>query len=214
MAERADATDGLIFYGDFRSGNCGKIVFALNYLDISFRWIEVDSLGGETRTLDFLRVNPKGQIPVVVLPDGRILAQSNAIVRYFAEGTSLMPTDPWLRAKVDEWMFWEANNHEMFVAGCISHMTYQGRSKDSRDEWRVVRANEALDVMNLHLSEQDWLVGTSITAADIALIAYTRAAERGGLEFEDRVPLRSWIDRCELALGIDAVAGMAGIVGP
>jgi glutathione S-transferase len=93
-------------------------------------------------------------------------------------------------------------------------MTYQGRSKDSRDAWRVARADEALDIMNLHLSKQEWLVGASITAADIALIAYTRAAERGGLELESRAPLRSWIDRCELALGIGASAGMAGIAAP
>ena len=101
-------------------------------------------------------------------------------------------------------MFWEANNHEMFVTGCISHMTYQGKSKDSRDEVKVQRANQALDVMEQHLSRKSWLVGDALTAADIVLLAYSRRAEEGGLELSRRPALRAWIDRAEMTLGINA----------
>ena len=193
-------------YGDVRSGNCDKVIFTLNHLSIEYNWIGVDSVAGETRTPDFLRMNPQGQIPVVVLSEGRVLAQSNAIVRFFAENSPMLPSDPWLRAKVDEWMFWEANNHEMFVTGCISHMTYQGKSKDTRDEVKVRRANQALDVMEQHLSQRPWFVGDTITAADIVLLAYSRRAEEGGLELDSRPALRAWIERSEIMLGINALA--------
>jgi glutathione S-transferase len=201
------STASVTLYGDVRSGNCDKVVFTLNHLSIPYNWIGVDSVAGATRTPDFLRMNPQGQIPIVVLPEGGVLAQSNAIVRFFAENSSIMPSDPWLRAKVDEWMFWEANNHEMFVTGCISHMTYQGKSKDTRDEVKVQRANQALDVMEQHLSRTSWFVGDAITAADIVLLAYSRRAEEGGLELGSRPALRAWIDRAETTLGIDVRTG-------
>ena len=204
MAPSGDSRASVTLYGDARSGNCDKVVFTLNHLSIPYNWIGVDSVAGETRTPDFLKMNPQGQIPIVVLPEGRVLAQSNAIVRFFAENSSIMPPDPWLRAKVDEWMFWEAHNHEMFVTGCISHMTYQGKSKDTRDEVKVQRANQALDVMEQHLSRMSWFVGDALTAADIVLLAYSRRAEEGGLELGSRPALRAWIGRGETTLGINA----------
>lgn len=204
MAMPDGSRASVTLYGDVRSGNCDKVVFTLNHLSIPYNWTGVDSVAGETRTPDFLKMNPQGQIPIVVLPEGRVLAQSNAIVRFFAENSSIMPSDPWFRAKVDEWMFWEANNHEMFVTGCISHMTYQGKSKDTRDEVKVQRANHALDVMEQHLSRRSWFVGDTITAADIVLLAYSRRAEEGGLELDSRPALRAWIERSETTLGINA----------
>lgn len=210
MMYQSAAATPITLYGDFRSGNTGKVVFTLDYLAIPYRWVELDSVGGATRTADFLAINPQGQIPAVVLPDGRVLAQSNAIVRYFAEGTPLLPADPWARFKIDEWMFWEANNHEMFVSACIGDMTYRGKPREGRDAAIVARAERALDHMDAHLSDAEWLFGPSITAADIALIAYTRAAEKGGLELARRPGLRAWIDRCEAELDIAPDANMAG----
>ena len=210
MSDRSGTSGTITLYGDARSGNTGKVVFTLRYLDIRYDWIEVDSVGGKTRTPAFLAINPQGQIPAVILPDGRILAQSNAIVRYFAQGTSLLPNDPWPRFKIDEWMFWEANNHELAVSACIGDMTYRGKSREDRDEATVARAERALDYMDGQLAGREWLIGPSLSAADIALIAYTRAAERGGLELARRPALRSWIDRCEAELGLDSGSGMAG----
>ena len=145
-------------------------------------------------------MNPQGQVPVALFPDGRALAQSNAIVRYLSDGSPLLPADRWKRAKIDEWMFWEANNHEIFVAGCISHMTYMAKSKETRDPMRVQRGDRALDVMENHLQVTNWMVADELTAADIALVAYTRQAHLGGFDMSARPRLGGWIARCEAAL--------------
>ena len=188
-------------YGDICSGNCDKVRFTAGTLGRTYEWIEIDSVRGGTRTPGFLAINPQGQVPVLVLDDGRSLAQSNAIVRFLAEGTPLLPTDGRARAKVDEWMFWESNNHEFHIAGCIAHMTYMEKSKESRDPMRVERGYRALDIMEGHLRDNNWFVGPNITIADIVLFAYTRNADKGGFELSQRSNIRAWIARCGAALG-------------
>lgn len=194
----------LILYGDSRSGNCDKVRFTLDYLRIPYEWIEVDSYVGETREPWFLEINPQGQIPLAIIPDFGTLAQSSAIMRVIAAGTALMPQEPLLAARLDEWMFWEANNHEPFVSACIGHMTYRGETRETRDEVCVRRGERALDIMEDWLGRRDWFVGEALTLADIALIAYTRNAERGGFDLADRPSLRAWIARMRDTLGIDA----------
>jgi glutathione S-transferase len=200
---QTSAADGPLYmkiFGDHRSGNCDKVRFTVGYLQLTHEWIEIDSVKGGTRTPEFLAMNPQGQVPVALFPDGRALAQSNAIVRYLSDGSPLLPADRWKRAKIDEWMFWEANNHEIFVAGCISHMTYMAKSKETRDPMRVQRGDRALDVMENHLQVTNWMVADELTAADIALVAYTRQAHLGGFDMSARPRLRGWIARCEAAL--------------
>ena len=187
-------------YGDVRSGNCDKVRFTADYLQLPYEWIEIDSVNGQTRTPGFLARNPQGQVPTVEFADGRFLSQSNAIVRRLADGSHLMPSDAWPKAKIDEWMFWEANNHEYFVAGCIGHMTYMGQPKETRDPMRVARGERALDIMEAQLTNSDWLVGSSMTAADIALLAYTRQAHLGGFDMTNRPRIRDWVTRCEKLL--------------
>ena len=195
----------MIIYGDVRSGNCDKVRFTVDYLRVPYKWTEVDSIAGGSRTPDFLAMNPQGQVPVVQLGDGQFLAQSNAIIRFVADGSSLSPVDEWSKAKIDEWMFWESNNHEFFVSGCVTHMTYMAKSKDTRDPMRVERGDRALDIMERHLQSTHWLVGKSITIADIALVAYTRQAHLGGFDMRRRPKLRQWVGRCEAELGLSAV---------
>jgi glutathione S-transferase len=192
-------------YGDVRSGNCDKVRFTLDYLRLPYTWVEIDSVAGGTRTPQFLAINPQGQVPVLRLADGRVLAQSNAIIRTLADGSSLVPDDKWSRAKVDEWMFWESNNHEFHVAGCIAHMTYMRKSKETRDPMRVQRGDQALDLMERYLGHSRWLVGEGISLADVALLAYTRQAPRGGFDLLGRPHLRQWINRCEAELGVAGV---------
>jgi glutathione S-transferase len=192
-------------YGDVRSGNCDKVRFTVDYLRLPYEWVEVDSVAGGTRTPEFLAMNPQGQVPVVQLAGGQFLAQSNAIVRHIANGSRLSPGDTWSRAKIDEWMFWESNNHEFFVAGCIAHMTYMAKSKDTRDAMRVERGDRALDIMERHLRASQWLVGENITLADVTLLAYTRRAHLGGFDMLRRPKLREWVRRCEAELGLASV---------
>jgi glutathione S-transferase len=192
-------------YGDARSGNCDKVRVVADHLRLPYDWVEVDILNGGTRTAEFLAMNPQGQVPVLALADGRSLAQSGAIMRYLAAGTALLPNDPWTRAGIDAWMFWEANNHEFFVAGCIAHMTFLGKTRDTRDPMRVARGDRALDILEDQLGRTDWLAGNAMTVADIAVLVHTRQAPLGGFDLAPRPNVRAWIARCERQLGIEAL---------
>ena len=97
----------ITIYGDSISGNCLKVKWTADHLSIPYDWVEVDVVKGQTRTDEFRRLNSAAQVPTILFDDGRALAQSNAIVVHLAEGSSLIPTDPYWRAKMYEWLFWE-----------------------------------------------------------------------------------------------------------
>ena len=115
-----------------------------------------------------------------------------------------MPDDAFLQAKIDEWLFWEQNSHEFFVAGARFQFVYQGRSVDQVDRLRIDRGNEALDMMEKVLGSANYFVGDAFTIADIALLPYTRMAEDGGFDLGIRPHLSAWIKRCEGELGLGA----------
>lgn len=191
-------------FGDLNSGNCLKVKYTADYLGLSYTWVPVDTMKGETKTPEFLAAFPMGRIPAVGFPDGSRLAESNAIIRYVARDSSLLPSDPFAQAKVDEWLFWEQYSHEPYVAVCRFHMVYLGRAKEAREPWRVERGEAALDLMDRALSGRDWLAGETMTIADICLLPYTRLAPEGGFDLAARVSLRNWIARCEQELKLDA----------
>jgi len=190
-------------HGDLRSGNCLKVKYAADRLELPYTWFDVDIKRGESRTVEFLTLNPQGQVPVVDFGGGKVLAQSNAILRYLARGSELLPNDPWLQAKIDEWLFWEQYSHEPYIAVCRFQMMYQGKPKEAREAARVERGETALDFMESQLRECPFLVGDHLTIADIALLAYTRLAHEGGFELSGRPNLRAWIARCEQTLKLD-----------
>ena len=190
-------------YGDLGSGNCLKVKYTADQLGLPYTWVPVDITKGESRTEEFLRLNPAGQVPAVVLDDGRPLAQSNAIIRFLAHGTALLPSDAYLQAKVDEWLFWEQYSHEPYVAVCRFHMVYLGRPKEAREPWRVERGEAALDLMDRALTARNWLAGETMTVADIALLPYTRLAHEGGFDLATRGNVLGWVARCEQELGLE-----------
>ena len=189
-------------YGDPISGNCLKVQYTADYLGLDYEWVDTDIMKGESRTPDFLARNPAGQVPMLVLDDGRVIAQSNAIIGFLAEGSDLLPADAYERARVYEWMFWEQYSHEPYVAVCRFVMVYQGKSAAEREDWRVARGESALDLMEQSLADRIWFAGNSLSIADIALIAYTRLAHEGGFDLTSRPRVRAWIERTESALGI------------
>ena len=189
-------------YGDINSGNCLKVKYTADYLGLDYEWITVDIMQGESRTSNFQKINPQGQVPVIQLEDGRCLAQSNAIIRYLAQGTALLPEDAYLQAKVDEWLFWEQYSHEPYIAVCRFHMLYQGKPREEREQWRVERGELALDYMENHLAGRQWLAGDTFTIADIALLAYTRVAHEGGFDLKNRPQVGQWIQDCERLLSL------------
>lgn len=193
-------------YGNAGSGNCLKVKWTADHLGLPYTWREVDSPGGQTRTADYLAMFPMGQVPGVAFEDGRTLAQSNAIIRYLARGSALLPDDAFAVAKVDEWLFWEQYSHEPYVAVCRARMVHGGIAKDAREPWRVERGEAALDLMERHLTGRDWLVGETLTIADICLLAYTRVAHEGGFDLGSRPALRDWIARGETELNLTHAA--------
>ncbi|MCC6917576.1 MAG: glutathione S-transferase family protein [Alphaproteobacteria bacterium] len=197
-------TTPFTLHGDRRSGNCLKIKFVADHLGLPYAWRDVDVLSGETRAPSFLTMNPFGQVPVVTWPDGRTLAQSNAIIRYLARGSALLPDDPFTQAQIDSWLFWEQYSHEPYVAVVRFQLAYLGRPLAEVEPKLIERGNSALGVMEAALSRADWLAGAGAgpTIADVALIAYTRLAHEGGFELSARPNLTQWIQRTERALDI------------
>jgi glutathione S-transferase len=189
-------------YGDRISGNCLKVQYAADYLGLDYEWIDIDIMKGESRTPEYLAMNPAGQVPMLVLDDGRVLAQSNAIIGYLAEGSVLLPADAYDRAKAYEWLFWEQYSHEPYVAVCRFVMVYEKKPSSERESWRVERGEAALDLMEQSLAERAWFAGDALSIADIALVAYTRLAHEGGFDLSTRPRLQDWIGRMEQALGI------------
>ena len=189
-------------FGDSISGNCLKVKWTADHLGIAYDWIETDIMKGESRTAAFLALNPAGQVPMIVLEDGTALAQSNAIILYLAEGSDLVPTDAFARAQMLAWMFWEQYSHEPYVAVARFQMRYLGKSVDEIEPRVIERGWAALNRLDEALSQGDYLVGSSLTLADIALVAYSRVAHEGGFDLARLPNLRNWIARVERELEI------------
>lgn len=192
----------LTVYGDIRSGNCLKVRWLLDRMELDYQWIETDVLSGATRSPEFLKMNPAGQLPTAVLADGRALAQSNAILVHMGEGSAWIPGDPFDRARMFEWLFWEQYSHEPYIAVARFQRTLGGRSAAEIEPRLMERGYAALDRMEAALAEGDWLAGDGPTLADLALVAYTRAAPEGGFDLEPYPCVRAWIGRVEAVFGI------------
>lgn len=191
-------------YGDLISGNCLKVKWTADRLGLAYDWIATDIMQGESRTPEFLALNPAGQVPLVILNDGRPLAQSNAIILHLAEGSDLIPTDAYDRAKMLEWLFWEQYSHEPYVAVARFQVLYLGKVAADLDPKIVQRSHVALQRLEDGLAATPFLAGQSLTLADISLVAYTRMASDGGLDTAPYLRLTAWIARVEQALGLPA----------
>jgi glutathione S-transferase len=186
----------LHLYDYHESGNGYKVRLLLAQLGLEYERTELDILRGETRTTEFLELNANGRIPLLVLADGRCLAESNAILFYLAQQTAFWPEDRFEQARVLQWMAYEQYSHEPFIA-TLRFWTFAGQLTEHRAEIeeRRARGEAALDVMEQHLRGHEFFVGGRYTIADIALYAYTHVAEEGGFDLAKRVVLREWLDR-------------------
>ena len=191
-------------YGDSISGNCLKVKWVADRLGLSYDWIETDVLKGESRTPAYLAMNPAGQVPAVILDDGRCLAQSNAIIIHLAEGSDLIPADAYDRARMLEWMFWEQNSHEPYIAVARFRVAYLGDSVESLESRLVERGWAALQRLEDGLAGSSFLVGEAVSLADVALVAYTRVGWQGGFVLDRYPKVAAWVARVEVALEIPA----------
>lgn len=189
-------------YGDEISGNCLKVKYVADYLGKSYEWVGVDVVAGGARLPHMLAKNPAGQVPFVEFADGRMLAQSNAIMLFLAEGSSLIPHDAFERAKMYEWMFWEQYSHETAIGVARFRVVFEGQSVEGLDPALVAKGNAALDLMERHLVNQNWFVGNALSLADIALVAYTQFAHEPGFSLEERPSVAQWMVRVRRELGV------------
>ncbi|GAB2191678.1 glutathione S-transferase family protein [Sessilibacter sp. MAH1] len=194
-------------YGDLNSGNCYKLKLLCALLNINHQWIDVDILKKETQTDDFIRKNPNGKIPILELDNGSILAESNAILNYLANGTSYLPSDNYLRALVLQWQFFEQYSHEPYIAVARFIQFYLNLPEDRLAEYKSKLAGgyKALDVMEKHLSDKSFFVGDGPTIADISLYAYTHVAHEGGFDLANYPAVQGWINRIK---ALDGYLGM------
>ena len=186
-------------YDYLPSGNGYKVRLLLTQLGIPFERIELDILKGTTRTPEFLQKNLNGRIPVVELEDGGFLAESNAILFYFAEGTSFLPADRWQRAQALQWMFFEQYSHEPNIATSrfwLQHFELTPERKAALAQKRPL-GYAALDVMEKHLTGRSFFVGEQYSIADIALYAYTHVAGEGGFDLAKYPNIRAWLERVQ-----------------
>jgi glutathione S-transferase len=189
----------LTIHGMAASGNCYKLQLLLAQLGRDYRWVEVDSTRGQTRTPQFLALNPNGKVPLLVLDDGRTLAESNAILCYLADGTPLLPADAWQRAQALQWLFFEQYSHEPYVAVARFIARWLPDDHPRRAELPGLRekGHQALAVMDQHLRDHDFLVDAGYSVADIALYAYTHESHVGGIALDDHPHVRAWLRRVE-----------------
>jgi len=188
----------LTLYSMQRSGNSYKVRLALAQLSTSYRLVEVDILKGESRTPEFLAKNPNGQVPLLETPNGRYLAESNAILWYVARGTPLAPEDPLDRAEALQWMFFEQHSLEPNIGAAFFWLALikGGRElqRHALEDW-MEEGYRALGVMEKHLSQRRYFAADHYTIADIALYAYTHVAHECDYDLKSFPAIRSWLDR-------------------
>jgi glutathione S-transferase len=189
----------VLVYGDSISGNCYKIQLLCSQLGIPCDWQEVDILKGDTRTDDFLAMNANGKIPLLVLPDGRYLSESNAILGYLAADSDLAGRDRYTRAEILQWMFFEQYSHEPNIATSRFIVQYLGSPPDRQAalEEKQIAGYKALDVMEGELGSKEFFVDDKYSLADIALYAYTHVASDGGFDLKEYPAIRAWLGRVE-----------------
>ena len=187
----------ITIYGMSDSGNCYKVKLAVEQLRIPYRWVEVNSAKGETRTPEFLARNPNGKVPTITLEDGSHLAESNAILHYLAHGTPLLPAERPAHARALQWMFFEQYSHEPYIAVARFILYYLPPETPRRADLPRLheRGYQALGVMEQHLAKQPFFAGGRYSIADIALYAYTHCAADGGFDLGRYPAIERWLER-------------------
>ncbi len=187
----------LTLYDNLSSGNGYKVRLLLSQLGREFRLVRKDTVKGETRTPEFLAINPNGRIPVLVFDDGRKLAESDAILFYLAEGTPFLSMDRFARAETLQWMFFEQYSHEPYIAVARFWVHVLGKGEEWRDKLaeKQERGYQALAVMEKHLASRMYFVDNHYGIADIALYAYTHVAHEGEFDLAPYHNVRAWLAR-------------------
>ena len=188
----------MILYNSAVSGNCYKVRLLFAHLGIDYEVREVDVVDRSDRPDILGGLNPALRVPTLVLDDGRPLAESGAILMYAGEGSRFVPDDRYTRAQALQWMFFEQYEHEPAIAVARFLIGYSQLPRDQYEK-RLPRlwadGARALTTMERHLADREWFVGDSMSVTDIALYAYTHAAEEGEFDLGEYSAIRRWLDR-------------------
>jgi glutathione S-transferase len=187
----------MLLYNSAVSGNCYKVRLVAALLGLPLELEELSVVDRSNRAEVLGDLNPARRVPTLVLDDGRPLAESNAIVWFLADGTDLVPTDPYERAQVLQWQFFEQYQHEPSIAVVRFLIAFSGQAEKHADRIKEQTANGyvALDAMERHLAGRAYLVGERYTIADITLYAYTHVAHEGGFDLERYPAILAWLER-------------------
>jgi glutathione S-transferase len=187
----------MILYNSPVSGNCYKVRLLLAHLGLEVELRDVSVVDRSNRKELLGDLNPARRVPTLVLDDGRPLAESNAILWYFGEGTRFVPDDRYDRTRALQWMFFEQYEHEPAIAVARFLKTYSGRPElyDAQRESLTKRGERALEALEQGLAGRDWLADDAMTIADIALYAYTHVADEGGFSLAAYPSIRDWLGR-------------------
>ena len=185
----------MLLYNAQVSGNCYKVRLMLAHLGIRYEKVELSVMDRSNRKQVLGDKNPDLRVPVLVLDDGRALAESDAILFYLAEGTRYLPDDRYERAQVLQWCFYEQYSHEPHVAVARFWVSYLKSSDPQKLEEKLKAGYKALDAMEAHLESRTFFVGERYTIADIALYAYTHVAHEGNFDLSGYPMVRAWLAR-------------------
>jgi glutathione S-transferase len=188
----------MLLYNSQVSGNCYKVRLLFAHLGLDYEREELSVTDRSNRPEVLGGLNPALRVPTLVLDDGRSLGESGAIIWHFGEGTRFVPHDPFERAQVLQWMFFEQYDHEPAIAVVRFWLRYSGRPREDfvdRLDERVAAGHRALDTLQRHLDGRAWLVGDGMTLADIALYGYTHVAAEAGFEMERYPAIGAWLER-------------------
>jgi glutathione S-transferase len=185
----------MILYDNPVSGNCYKVRLVAAKLGLPLERRTLDVVDRSNRSQVIGTLNPALRVPTLVLDDGRALPESNAIITYLAEGTPLLPGDPYDRARALAWMMFEQYEIEPNLAVARFWALFGIAASD--EQWQLRRAGgeKALAALERGLADRAWLVGGSLSVADIALYGYTHVAADGGFDLEPYPAVRAWLDR-------------------
>jgi glutathione S-transferase len=189
-------------FGTAASGNCHKVRMALDILQLPYAWREIDIMKGETRTPEFLAMNPNGKVPVLAIGERSFLPESNAILWYLAEGTPLVPEDRLQRARLLQWLFFEQYTHEPSIAVARFIRCFLKKTDDPRLPDLARRGDAALAVMEQHMESRTFFVGDALSIADLALFGYTHKATDGGYDLAKFPAVSAWLERCRQQPGV------------
>ncbi len=185
----------ITLYDYLPSQNAWKVRLLLNQLEQEYTQHFISIFEGEGRTDEYRAINPTGAVPAIKLPDGSVLAESNALLVYLAHGSQFLPSDPLQQAQVQQWLFFESDYVQSTVA-TLRHWMMTGKDKNRSADMLEAKRNSSintLSVLDRRLSDNEFLTQAGYTIADMSVYAYVHLADEAGVALDNFTNVQRWI---------------------